>query len=95
MTGRPAPDPPTFVCRCEEITAQHIVEAIADGSTTLNDLKRRTRAGMGLCQGAFCLPEMARILADQTAKTIDEIEPMTARPPARAVTLDVLGRSSE
>jgi NAD(P)H-nitrite reductase large subunit len=95
MTDHPTPDPPCFVCRCEEVTAQRIAEAISAGATSLNDLKRRTRAGMGLCQGAYCLPEIARILADQTDRSVDQIEPMTSRPPARAVTLDVLARSEE
>ena len=70
MTDQHAPAPPCFVCRCEEVTPERIVEVIAAGATSLNDLKRRTRAGMGLCQGIYYLPEMARLLAGQTGRTI-------------------------
>ena len=87
--------PSCFVCRCEEVTAELLEEAISLGAATLNDLKRRTRAGMGLCQGTYCLGEMARMLAEQTGRPVAEIMPMTFRPPAKPVTLDALARGSE
>ena len=91
----PDPTPACFVCRCEEVTAERLASEIALGASTLNDLKRRTRAGMGLCQGTYCLEEMARMIAGHTGKSIAEVAPMTFRPPAKPVTLDALARSSE
>jgi hydrogen cyanide synthase HcnB len=44
----------TVVCRCEEVTMQDVISAVADGATDVNDIKRRTRLGMGHCQGRFC-----------------------------------------
>jgi hydrogen cyanide synthase HcnB len=44
----------TVVCRCEEITMQDVIFAVADGARDVNDIKRRTRLGMGHCQGRFC-----------------------------------------
>ncbi len=41
------------ICRCETITEAEIVQAIARGARTLDGVKRRCRAGMGRCQGAF------------------------------------------
>lgn len=79
--------PTRFVCRCEEIGYDAIESAIGEGCQTLNDLKRRTRAGMGICQGVYCLPEMAELLADANACAVDELSPMTSRPPARLITL--------
>ena len=89
------PPPANFVCRCEEVTAESLLAEIAAGASSLNDLKRRTRAGMGLCQGAYCLSEMSRMLAVHLGVSIGEITPMTFRPPARAVSIDELARSSD
>jgi hydrogen cyanide synthase HcnB len=44
----------TVVCRCEEVTMQDVISAVADGARDANDVKRRTRLGMGHCQGRFC-----------------------------------------
>jgi thioredoxin reductase/bacterioferritin-associated ferredoxin len=44
----------TVVCRCEEVTMQDVISAVADGARDVNDIKRRTRLGMGHCQGRFC-----------------------------------------
>ena len=43
-----------IICRCEEITYGEIKQAIRDGATTLDGIKRVTRAGKGLCQGRTC-----------------------------------------
>ena len=51
------------VCRCETVTEGEIVEAIKRGATTVDGVKYRTRAGMGRCQGGFCGPRVAKILA--------------------------------
>jgi glycerol-3-phosphate dehydrogenase len=51
------------VCRCETVTEGEIVEAIKRGARTEEGVKMRTRAGMGRCQGGFCLPRIINILA--------------------------------
>ena len=53
------------VCRCETVTEAEIVEAIRRplGATTLDGVKRRTRAGMGRCQSGFCTTRVLDILA--------------------------------
>ena len=43
-----------IICRCQEVTRQEILDAIEQGATTVDGVKRRTRAGMGLCQGKTC-----------------------------------------
>ncbi len=43
-----------IICRCQEVTRQEILQAIADGAVTVDGVKKRTRAGMGLCQGKTC-----------------------------------------
>lgn len=65
----------TIVCRCEGISEGEIMEAINRtlGATTIDGIKRRTRAGMGRCQAGFCLPKTMEILARETGKTMEEI----------------------
>ena len=52
------------VCRCEEVTEGEIRAAIRArvGARTLDGVKRRTRSGMGRCQGGFCTPRLIEIL---------------------------------
>ncbi|MBR1861092.1 MAG: NAD(P)/FAD-dependent oxidoreductase [Lachnospiraceae bacterium] len=63
------------VCRCELVTEGEIVDAIKRplGATTLDGVKRRTRAGMGRCQAGFCSPKTVEILARELWKDIGEI----------------------
>jgi NAD(P)H-nitrite reductase large subunit len=78
------------VCRCEEITGEEIAAAIGEGARTLNDVKRRTRAGMGMCQGRWCSHAIAVIVAAETGQPLAMLSPMTARPPVQPVLLGVL-----
>ncbi len=63
------------VCRCETVTEGEIIDAIKRplGATTLDGVKRRTRAGMGRCQAGFCSPKTVEILARELGKDIAEI----------------------
>ena len=61
---------PTYgriVCRCEQVTEGEIVDAIhrVPGARSLDGVKRRTRAGMGRCQGGFCSPRVAELLSEE------------------------------
>ncbi len=63
------------VCRCEVVTEGEIMDAIHRplGATTLDGIKRRTRAGMGRCQSGFCAPKTVEILARELGKDVSEI----------------------
>lgn len=78
-----------IVCRCEEVTVGDIKKAIADGAITVEGIKKRTRAGMGLCQGRTCSKLVSRILGSQTGLKPDEIKPDTARIPSKPVPFNV------
>ncbi len=88
--GENAWNEPTFACRCEGVTLEAVAGALAAGAVSLNDVKRRTRAGMGMCQGIYCMPAIAALVAHATSQQIGLMEPMTARPPVRPVSLDAL-----
>ncbi len=63
------------ICRCELVTEGEIREAIRRpvGATTLDGVKRRTRAGMGRCQSGFCSPKTLEILAQELGVNPDEV----------------------
>ena len=54
-----------IICRCESVTEGEIVDAIHrnPGAVDIDGIKRRTRSGMGRCQGGFCMPIVSEILA--------------------------------
>lgn len=64
-----------IVCRCETITEGEIRDAIRapGGAVDLDGVKRRTRAGMGRCQGGFCGSRVMEILAEELEVPIQEI----------------------
>ena len=63
------------ICRCELVTEGEIRNAISRtlGATTIDGIKRRTRAGMGRCQAGFCLARTIPILAEMLGKPEEEI----------------------
>lgn len=64
-----------IVCRCEEISKGEIIDALSGPICvpTIDGVKRRVRPGMGRCQGSFCQPLVAKIIAEYTHKDITEI----------------------
>lgn len=64
-----------IICRCETITEGEIVDAIhaPAGARDVDGVKRRTRAGMGRCQGGFCGSKVVEILARELNVPMNEI----------------------
>ncbi|MHB1152833.1 MAG: FAD-dependent oxidoreductase [Eubacteriales bacterium] len=64
-----------IICRCEKITEGEIMDAIHRplGAKTLDSVKRRTRAGMGRCQGGFCSARITAILSRELGLSMDRI----------------------
>jgi glycerol-3-phosphate dehydrogenase len=66
-----------IICRCESVTEGEILAAMRSPvpPASVDAVKRRTRAGMGRCQGGFCQPRVLELLArelktDLTAITL-------------------------
>ena len=61
------PDYARIVCRCEMVTEAEIRDAIRRplGARSISEVKLRTRAGMGRCQGGFCSPRVLEILSEE------------------------------
>lgn len=64
-----------IVCRCETVTEGEILDAINRplGATTLDGVKRRTRAGMGRCQAGFCSQTTMALIADKLGIKIEDV----------------------
>jgi glycerol-3-phosphate dehydrogenase len=55
-----------LVCECELVTNELLHAAVEErADSSLDDLRRTTRLGMGPCQGAFCTCRAAAYLADR------------------------------
>jgi glycerol-3-phosphate dehydrogenase len=69
------PDYGRIVCFCERVTRGEISDA-ATGTVPafdLDGLRRRTRAGMGRCQGFYCGAAVAAALAQDTSRSVSEV----------------------
>lgn len=64
-----------IVCRCEGITEGEIVEAILNNppATDIDGVKRRTRSGMGRCQGGFCSPTVVEVIARELGVPFESV----------------------
>lgn len=64
-----------IVCRCEQITEGEILRAIRENppARDIDGVKRRTRSGMGRCQGGFCQPYVAELLAKEQGISLERV----------------------
>ncbi|MFO7849474.1 MAG: NAD(P)/FAD-dependent oxidoreductase [Spirochaetia bacterium] len=71
----PEGDPERIVCRCEQVSEKVIVDALNRGIPvrSLDGVKRRTRAGMGPCQGSFCSSRVRNLVARETGIDPQEV----------------------
>ena len=76
-----------LVCPCMDVTVDEVLDLIASGVTHIEELKRRTTCGMGLCQGVPCWDYLAAVIADATGQSLSAIGHPTYRPPRSALTI--------
>ncbi len=69
------PDYGKIICRCEEISKGEIIDALNSNIPveTIDGIKRRLRPGMGRCQGTFCMPLVAKIIAEHKGIEIKDV----------------------
>ena len=67
------PDYGAVVCRCRDVTRGEIREAIRRGAVTVDGVKRRTGAGMGRCQGGWCMQRVLEELSAASGRPVPEI----------------------
>ncbi len=79
-----------IICRCQDITLEQVEQAIDNGITHPEQLKRFLHIGMGPCQGRTCGQLVTRILARKTGKSPAVIKPTSTRPPLISVPIKEL-----
>ena len=54
----------SIICHCEKTTTQEVLDALTSPlpPTNIANLARRTRAGLGRCQGFYCHSELRKLL---------------------------------
>ncbi|MDB5401240.1 MAG: nopaline dehydrogenase [Rhodopila sp.] len=80
-------DDATLVCRCEEVTAGAVRQAVRGGCQGMNQLKAYTRCGMGPCQGRMCGPVTIEVLAEARGVPVSSVEPLRTRFPTKPVSV--------
>jgi NAD(P)H-nitrite reductase large subunit len=84
-----------LVCRCEEVTKGDIRRAVHAGLRTFGEVKRYSRAGMGLCQGQTCQRLVRSVMATELKMPVGEIGRVVGRAPVRPVAMKELALSTE
>ena len=82
-----------IICRCEEVTNEEILHAIEAGDSSIDSIKKRTRACMGYCQGRTCKRLIAKFLADYYDTSIENFLSSSARVPIEPICLDLIGET--
>lgn len=80
-------DKDIIICRCEDLTRAEVRKLVEAGYTTVEEIKRISRCGMGPCQGRTCHQLLVREIAALTGKAPGEIAPAKVRPPINGVKL--------
>jgi glycerol-3-phosphate dehydrogenase len=64
-----------IVCRCETVSEGEIRDAIRRNPPAfdVDSIKRRTRGGMGRCQGGFCSPYVMRLIAEEQGMKMEDV----------------------
>jgi NADPH-dependent 2,4-dienoyl-CoA reductase/sulfur reductase-like enzyme len=80
----------TILCRCEEVTAGRVREAVGLGCLGANQLKAFTRAGMGPCQGRVCGPAVHAAITAARGVDPASVDPFRTRFPTKPLSLGEL-----
>ncbi len=67
LVALPEGNPERIVCRCEQVREKTIKDALARSIAidSTDAVKRRARAGMGACQGKFCLSRVEPYIKEE------------------------------
>lgn len=84
------PTADTVVCRCEEVSAQEVINATKAGAQGPNQAKAFTRCGMGNCQGRYCGLTVSNLMAKVQRKPVESIGYYRIRSPIKPITLGEL-----
>jgi NADPH-dependent 2,4-dienoyl-CoA reductase/sulfur reductase-like enzyme len=87
--------PPNYLTRPEPMCARSLGTLLGDGPANPDQIKRLTRAGMGVCQGRRCRDQVAMLLAIEADVPFGTIPLATHRAPVRPLPLRILADMQE
>lgn len=64
-----------LICNCEHVTKAEILDLLSRPIpiNSVKAVKKRLRAGFGMCQGSFCTPKVVEIIAEYYKKPVSQI----------------------
>jgi NADPH-dependent 2,4-dienoyl-CoA reductase/sulfur reductase-like enzyme len=80
----------TVICRCEEVTLGEIDAVLGEEIKSAGAVKRRTRLGMGRCQGRYCTPVLENLLAEKCGLARGEYTGFAPRVPVKPLPIGEL-----
>ena len=83
-------DSDTVICPCEGVTAGQLTERLFPGTVEPAGVIAETRATMGVCQGRQCATLVAVTIARHAGVALDDIPPITPRPPVVPIPLGAI-----
>ena len=87
--------PPNYLSRPAPMRARSLETLLADGPANPDQIKRLTRAGMGVCQGRRCRDQVAMMLAIEADQPFGSIPLASHRAPVRPLPLKILAEWDE
>ncbi len=87
--------PPNYLPRPAPMCARSLETLLKDGPANPDQIKRLTRAGMGVCQGRRCRDQVAMLLALESGTPFGAIPLATHRAPVRPLPLKILAEWDE
>jgi len=82
--------PPNYLARPPAMCARSLETLLEDGPANQDQIKRLTRAGMGVCQGRRCRDQVAMLLALESNKPFGSIPLASHRAPVRPLPMKIL-----
>jgi NADPH-dependent 2,4-dienoyl-CoA reductase/sulfur reductase-like enzyme len=87
--------PPNYLSRPAPMCARSLDTLLQDGPANPDQIKRLTRAGMGVCQGRRCRDQVAMLLALESGTPFGTIPLATHRAPVRPLPMKILADWNE
>ena len=87
--------PPSYLSRPAPMCARSLETLLKDGPANPDQIKRLTRAGMGVCQGRRCRDQVAMLLALESGQPFGSIPLASHRAPVRPLPLKILAEWDE
>ena len=69
-----------MICRCEDISLKDLHDVLNEGFTSIEEIKRILRVGMGACQGNTCNLLVQREVAKFLNIPLSEVKTQKVRP---------------